>query len=410
MNIEISEFQKASERIKGLAYETPLLYSATFSKDAHCDIFMKMENQQKTGSFKIRGAGNKIAKMIECGDRSPVVAASAGNHAQGVSHAASKFGIQSTIVMPEFAPIAKIQATESYGAHIVLHGNGYDDAYQKACDICEKEGAKFIHPFDDIDVITGQGTVALEILEQLPDADVVLVPAGGGGLLAGVACAIKQLRPDVKVYGVQSENADAIAKSFECKGHAETETAVTIADGIAVKNPGLITTELINQYADGIIRVSDDDIAYSVFMLMERCKHVVEPAGATTIAAALSGAIDMTGKKVVCLLSGGNIDVTLISDIIDRSLAYRSRIIDFYVTIPRLGRNLEKVMNIICENKGNMLYFERINSGYVPDQNSTCYLIRVETHGPEHSQKILKEIADAGYKVIYCSEIAKNIL
>ncbi len=308
MDIELKDFETAQERLRPILHHTELDLSSTFSAMTGGKIYLKCENRQKTGSFKIRGASNKIAAMIERGERCPVVASSAGNHAQGVACAAKKFGIPATIVMPKTAPIAKAQATEGYGAKVVLAGDCYDDAYARACEICREEGAAFLHPYNDLEVIAGQGTLGLEVLGDLPSVDIVIVPAGGGGLLAGVAAAIKQVNPRVKVYGVQAEGADAIARSFREGKLVTTDTASTIADGIAVKAPGDISVELIRRYADGVLTVSDTAIADAILLLLERCKQVVEPAGATPLAAVLSGALDVKGKRVVCVLSGGNIE------------------------------------------------------------------------------------------------------
>ena len=256
MNIELRDIKNAAQRLKPILHHTELDLSSTFSSMTGGSIYLKCENRQKTGSFKIRGASNKIASLVEQGQLQSVVASSAGNHAQGVAYAAKKFGIPATIVMPESAPIAKVQATEGYGAKVVLSGACYDDAYTKAREICDSEGATFLHPYNDVDVIAGQGTLGIEMLGDLPTVDIILVPAGGGGLLAGVAAAVKQLNPRVKVYGVQAEGANAIARSFREKRLVTTETASTIADGIAVKVPGDITVDIINQYADGVVTVA----------------------------------------------------------------------------------------------------------------------------------------------------------
>ena len=290
------DFEKARKRLEPILHHTNLDLSSTFSAMTGGEIYLKCENAQKTGSFKIRGASNKIASLVESGNGCAVVASSAGNHAQGVAYAANRFGIPATIVMPKAAPIVKVQATEGYGARVVLAGDCYDDAYAEACRICKEEGALFLHPYNDEDVMEGQGTLGLEILDDLPDVDMIIVPAGGGGLLAGVASAVKSVRPDVEVCGVQSEGADAIARSFKEKKLISTNSAATIADGIAVKQPGDKTVEIINKYADNVVTVSDTEIADAVLLLMERCKQIVEPAGATPVAAVLSGKLDVKGK------------------------------------------------------------------------------------------------------------------
>ncbi len=279
--LELKDFEAAADRLKNVIHNIPLSTSATFSAMTGAEVYLKYENQQKTGSFKVRGAYNKIMKRYAEGDLHAVVASSAGNHAQGVAFAASSVGVKSTIVMPRSTPIAKVSATQGYGADVVLAGNIYDEAYAKACEICEETGAEFIHPFDDEDVMAGQGTIALEILRDLPFVDMIFVPAGGGGLLAGVAACIKQINPRVQVIGVQAEGAPAIANSFRAGERMPSDSVHTIADGIAVKTPGEKTFEYIQKYVDRVVTVSDDEIASAVLLLlMERCKQIVETAGA----------------------------------------------------------------------------------------------------------------------------------
>ena len=401
MDIELKDFELAQERLRPILHHTELDLSSTFSAMTGGKIYLKCENRQKTGSFKIRGASNKIAAMIERGEKCPVVASSAGNHAQGVAYAAKKFGIPATIVMPKAAPIAKAQATEGYGAKVVLAGDCYDDAYARACEICREEGAAFLHPYNDLEVIAGQGTLGLEILGDLPSVDVVIVPAGGGGLLAGVAAAIKQLNPRVKVYGVQAEGADAIARSFREGRLVTTETASTIADGIAVKAPGDITVELIRRYADGVLTVSDTAIADAILLLLERCKQVVEPAGATPLAAVLSGALDVKGKRVVCVLSGGNIDVSFIQSIIERGLVARHRRIKFVVTLLDRPGSLMQMLGVISSAGANILQIEhdKLSEGLNP--NETNVHVSLEVGGEEHGNAVIAALREKGYIVEY---------
>jgi threonine dehydratase len=294
---------------------------------AGADIYLKCENLQKTGSFKVRGAYNKIARMTESGPLPHLVAASAGNHAQGVAYAAEVVGAKATIVMPRSAPLAKVSATEGYGPEIVLHGSGYDEAYEKARAICDEQGATFVHAYEDEDVIAGQGTIGLEILSSMPTADAIIVPAGGGGLLAGIAACVKQVNPRIKVFGVQADGADAIVRSFREKRHVATETAATIADGIAVRNPGEITTGIIREYADDMVTVSDAELAEAILLLLERTKLVVEPSGAAAVAAVINRKLpELAGKRVVCVLSGGNIDVSIIHEVVEQGLISRGRL------------------------------------------------------------------------------------
>lgn len=399
MNIELNEFLKASQRISPILHHTELDLSTTFSNMTGGQIYLKCENRQKTGSFKIRGASNKIAKMVEAGDLSPVVASSAGNHAQGVAYAASRFGIDATIVMPEAAPIAKVKATEGYGARVVLAGSCYDDAYAKACEICEKEGARFVHPYDDADVIAGQGTIGIEILNDLPTADIVIVPAGGGGLLAGVACAVKQINPRVKVVGVQAEGADAIARSFRAKERICTDSSATIADGISVKAPGVLSTELLLRYADDVVTVSDTQIADAILLLLERCKLVVEPAGATPLAAVLNGKLDVAGKRVACLMSGGNIDVSFIQSIIERGLVARGRRIRFSVRLQDRPGSLAALLAEIAAARANILTVEHDKLSAELNPNETDVRFACEVGGPEDAEKLIATLRKKGYHV-----------
>ena len=404
MELELYDFERAAERLRPILHHTELDLSSTFSKLTGGKIYLKCENRQKTGSFKIRGASNKIACMIERGERCPVVASSAGNHAQGVAYASSRFGIPATIVMPKAAPIAKVQATEGYGAKVVLTGSCYDDAYQEALRICEEEGAKFLHPYNDLEVIAGQGTLALEILGDLPTADIIIVPAGGGGLLAGMAMAAHLLNPRVKVYGVQAEGAPAIALSFQQKKLVTTETAATIADGIAVKVPGDITVDLINKYAAGVVTVSEKEIANAILLLMERCKQIVEPAGATPLAAVLSGKIDVKGKRVVCLMSGGNVDVSFLQNIIEQGLVARNRRLKFVATLADRPGSLVQLLNILAEKRANVMsiahdqLYRRLNPG------QTSVHVICEVGGAEHGQSVIDAISATGVEVQIESE------
>ena len=399
VDISLSEIERAAERLKPILHHTELDLSSTFSGMTDAKIYLKCENRQKTGSFKIRGASNRIAAIVENGNIRPVVASSAGNHAQGVAYAASRFNIPATIVMPKAAPIAKVQATQGYGAKVVLAGDCYDDAYAEAMRICADEGAEFLHPYNDPDVIAGQGTLGLEILADLPYVDVIIVPAGGGGLLAGVASAVKQINPRVKVYGVQAKGADAIAQSFEKKTLVTTDTAATIADGIAVKAPGDLTVELINRYADGVVTVSDDEIANAILLLMERCKQIVEPAGATPLAAVLGGHIPVKGKRVVCVMSGGNIDVSFISNIIERGLVARNRRMKFIVTLIDKPGSLVGLLNVIAGAGANIITIEHDKLTARLGPNEISVHIACEVGGESHGAAVISALTGAGYLV-----------
>ena len=396
---ELSEIMAASRRLKNILHHTELDLSATFSRMSGGNIYLKCENRPKTGSFKIRGATNKISAMAERGERCPVVASSAGNHAQGVAYAASAFGIPATIVMPKSAPIAKIQATEGYGAKVVLAGSCYDEAYAKAREICEEEGAAFLHPYNDLEVIAGQGTLGLEILGDLPTVDVIIAPAGGGGLLSGLIAAVKQVNPRVKVYGVQAEGANAIAQSFREKRLITTPTTSTIADGIAVGSPGDITVDIINRWCDGVVTVSDIEISDAILLLMERCKMIVEPSGATPVAAVLNGKIDVKGKNVVCVLSGGNIDVSFVQSIIEQGMAARHRRIRFAVRLLDRPGSLVTMLSILADSGANILTIEHDKLGAGLNPNEVYVHIAVEVGGKAHAQAVLDELRNHGYAV-----------
>ena len=399
MNIELRDIKNAAQRLRPILHHTELDLSSTFSSMTGGSIYLKCENRQKTGSFKIRGASNKIASLVEQGQVQSVVASSAGNHAQGVAYAAKKFGIPAIIVMPESAPIAKVQATEGYGAKVVLSGSCYDDAYTKAREICDSEGATFLHPYNDVDVIAGQGTLGIEILGDLPTVDLILVPAGGGGLLSGVAAAVKQLNPRVKVFGVQAEGANAIARSFREKRLITTETASTIADGIAVKAPGDITVDIINQYVDDVVTVSDREISSAILLLMERCKQIVEPAGATSLAAALGGKIDVEGKNVVCLLSGGNIDVSFIQNIIEQGLVARNRRLKFIAKLIDRPGSLVQLLNVLAQAGANVLTVQHDKLMLGLNPNETYVRIACEVGGKAHGSIVMSELKNHGYQV-----------
>ena len=399
MELELREIELAAKRLAPILHHTELDYSATFSAMTGGEIYLKCENRQKTGSFKIRGASNKIAALVERGELSSVVASSAGNHAQGVACAAKKFGIPATIVMPKSAPIAKVQATEGYGAKVVLSGDCYDDAYKTACGICEEENAVFLHPYNDLEVIAGQGTLGLEILGDLPTVDIIIVPAGGGGLLAGVAACVKQINPRIKIIGVQAEGANAIARSFSEKKYICTDSVSTIADGIAVKSPGDITVDFINRYADDVVTVNDMEISEAILLLMERCKQIVEPSGATPVAAVLKGKVDVKGKKVVCLLSGGNIDVSFIQSIIEQGLVSRHRRLKFTATLLDKPGSLGKLLGNIASLGANILSVEhdRLSAGLNP--NETNVHIACEVGGEEHGKNVINELINSGFNI-----------
>ncbi len=400
MSLQVKDVELAAQRLRDAIHPIPVTYSTTFSRMSGGEIYLKHENQQKTGSFKIRGAYNKIARLMETEKLQAVVASSAGNHAQGVAFAATSLGIKSTIVMPASAPIAKVSATEGYGAKVVLHGDCYDDAYNKACEIAETENAVFIHPYNDYDVMAGQATIGLEIIKDIPTVDMVIVPAGGGGLLAGVAFLLKSINPKIKVVGVQAEGAKAIYKSFKNKKLTTTDTVQTIADGIAVKIPGDKTVEIINEYVDEIVTVTDEEIASTILLLLERSKQVVEPAGATPLAAVINNKLDVAGKKVVCVLSGGNIDVSFIHKIVEKGLVGRGRQVRFNTVMVDTPGSLEKFARIVSTCGANIIMVQHDRLRADLKFNEAILHVVCEVAGFEHTKKLVSELESNGYKVI----------
>lgn len=398
--LSVNDFQTAASRLKNVIHTIPLSSSKTFSEMSGAEVYLKYENQQKTGSFKVRGAYNKIMKRYEEGGLSAVVASSAGNHAQGVAFAASQIGVPATIVMPRSTPIAKVSATEGYGAKVVLHGAIYDEAYAKACEIVEQEGAEFIHPFDDEDVMAGQGTIALEILSDLPTVDMVFVPAGGGGLVSGIAACIKQINPRIQVIGVQAEGANSIVASFQKDAIMPSSSVHTIADGIAVKTPGSKTMQYINQYVDKMVTVSDSEIAGAILLLIERTKQVVEPAGAAPLAAVLNQKINIAGKKVCCVLSGGNIDVSFIHKIVEKGLVTRCRHLKFSTIMPDAPGALERFAHLVAENNANIIRFQHDRVQADLDIGDAIIHVVCEVGGKEHGERLLSTLRKNGYQIL----------
>ncbi|MDL2323736.1 threonine ammonia-lyase [Ruminococcaceae bacterium OttesenSCG-928-A16] len=364
------------------------------------NLWLKTENLQVTGSFKLRGAYYKISQLTEEEKRRGVIACSAGNHAQGVALAAQKKGIPALICIPDSAPISKIEATRRFGATVELVPGTYDDAYAHALQLKEERALTFIHPFDDEDVIAGQGTIGLEILDQMPDVEAVIVPIGGGGLISGLAFAIKSLRPQCKVYGVQAANAPSMMKSIQ-KGKSITlDTVATFADGIAVKHPGDTTFDLVRRYVDGIVSVSEDEIASAILALMERQKLVAEGAGAVSVAAALFDKIDLENKKTVCLLSGGNIDVNILSRVITRGLVNSGRNASLTIALVDKPGQLEGVSHIVSAHGGNVVSVQYDRS----DPNmaiNTCYLkLALETRDHAQIEEIATALGKAGFTIV----------
>ena len=381
MDFGIKDINEAKHRLNGIVRKTHIMPFDFASKLLSANVYLKCENHQNTGSFKIRGAANKIVKLKDSVSKKDMfITASAGNHAQGVASAATKCGMKSKVIMPTAAPLAKIEATKDYGAEVELYGSSFDEAYEYA----SKQDGIFIHPYNDYDVIAGQGTIGLEILNDFDDVEVVLVPAGGGGLLSGVACAIKNVNPKVKVIGVQSENANAIAESFKAKKKIVKNTKGTIADGIAVGNPGDKCIGLINKYVDDMISVKDEDIAASIMYLLERCKQVVEPAGAASVAALLNKQKMFKGKNVCSILSGGNVDMNTLGNIIDQGLFSRFRKAEFILKVEDNSKCIEEIISIFIESGANIL---SLTIDKIPKRHDVAYqriYIACELRGEEH--------------------------
>ena len=393
----LSEIKKAQTNLKGISKKTALIYSDVFSNESGNTVYIKPENLQITGAFKIRGAYNKICKLTPKEKERGVITSSAGNHAQGVAYSAEKLGIVATIVMPKTTPLIKVEATKSYGANVILFGDCYDEAYTQAKILEKKHNYVFIHPFDDLDVMYGQGTIACEILEEIEDMDCILVPVGGGGLIGGIALAAKALNPNIKIIGVEPEGAKAMKDSIDNNEIVNLATVRTIADGVAVKKPGNITFEIIQNYVDEIVTVSDFDIMESFLLLLEKHKLIAEASGALSFAGLKK--IQEKGKKVACILSGGNIDVVTISSMIDRGLVSRGRLFCFSIEMPDIPGELVKVSTILAKANANVIKLDH-NQFKTLDRFMQVQLeITAETNGHEHVATIINELAKGGYKV-----------
>lgn len=396
--LTLDSVYRASYVLKSVVRKTDVIYAPKLRPGT--DIYLKTENLQITGSFKVRGAYYKMSQLSPEEKAKGVIACSAGNHAQGVALAAQKNGIKAVICLPDGAPISKVEATKSYGAEVCLVEGVYDDAYNKALSLRDEMGYTFIHPFDDPDVIAGQGTIALELQDQIPDMDAVIVPIGGGGLISGVAFTLKMLNPKIKVYGVQAAGAPSMRNSIKDEQIETLSSVSTIADGIAVKRPGNLTYEICSKYVDEIVTVTDDEISAAILALMEQHKFVTEGAGAVAVAAAMFGKIDLEGKKTVCLLSGGNIDVTILSRVITRGLLMSGRNCQLMIELMDKPGQLTNVSRIISELDGNVIsvHHERANEG--SDVNG-CYLrLALETRNFEHIADIRKALIDNGFKIV----------
>lgn len=388
----------AGQTIAPVIRRTDLIAATSMFKTS--EVYLKCENLQVTGSFKVRGSCNKILNLSEAEKQQGVIACSAGNHAQGVALAAKLGGIKATICIPAVAPLSKIEATRSYGAEVVLVDGVYDDAAAKAAQLQAVSGATFIHPFDDEDVIAGQGTIGLEILEQLEDVDAVIVPIGGGGLISGVAYAIKTLRPQCQVYGVQAEGAPGMVFSVTNRCVSQLDCVATVADGIAVKRPGELTYQICEKYVDGIVTVTDDEIATAMLYLMEKQKLVAEGAGAVSVAAALFNKVDLEHKKTVCIISGGNVDVSILSRAINKGLIKTGRKVELHVQLPDKPGQISAVTALVAKTGANVVSIHHDRAGEDLEL-STCMLhIELETRDHEHIVEIKRLLKAGGFRLL----------
>ncbi len=395
--LTLKDCQDAWDVVRGQVRHTPLKRSNSLSVMTGADMHLKLENFQRTGSFKVRGALNKIHSLTAEERRRGVVAASAGNHAQGVAYAAARAGVKATIFMPEEASLAKVVATRGYGAEVHLIGRDYQEAYENAVAHCEREKATFVHAFDDLKVMAGQGTLGLEIHEDVSDVDTVLVPIGGGGLISGVATALKGLRPKIRVVGVQAEGASTIAPSLQKGRPVSLDSVETMADGIAVRNVGKHTFPIIQKVVDEVVTVSEPEISAALLFLLERAKSVVEGAGAVTLAAAMHGKTDLKGRKAVAVVSGGNIDMNLVGRIIQRGLVKEGRIAVVETVISDRPGSLAAFLALLGRHKASVIDLHHDRDRNDIPLNRTGLEVHVETRGPDHIAELRRALAQAGY-------------
>lgn len=394
--LSLDKFEEASEKIKEVTLDTKLIYSDYFSVKTGNKVFLKPENMQFTGAYKVRGAYYKMSTLSEEDRSKGIITASAGNHAQGVAYAAKCYGVKATIVMPTTTPLIKVNRTKGYGAEVVLYGDVYDEACKKAYELADEHGYTFIHPFDDFGVATGQGSIAMEIIKELPLVDYILVPVGGGGLATGVSTLAKMLNPKIKVIGVEPEGANCLQESLK-EGKVVTLPSVsTIADGTAVKTPGAKLFPYLQKYLDGVITVPDADLVVSFLDMVENHKMVVENSGLLTVAALRQ--LDVKDKKVVCILSGGNMDVITMSSVVQQGLILRDRIFTVSVLLPDKPGELSKVSSVIARESGNVIKLEHNQFVSINRNAAVELIITLEAFGTEHKAQIMKALEDEGYK------------
>jgi threonine dehydratase len=395
----IDDIRDARERIREHVHMTPLEHSSEFSRLLGNQIYHKLENLQMTGSFKVRGALNAVLTLGDAQRDAGVIAASAGNHAQGLAHGARIIGIKATIVMPVTTPLVKLEAVKRNGAEVIRYGESYDESAAHAFEIAQSSGAHMVHPFNDPAVIAGQGTIALEILEQFPDVDAVIVPVGGGGLISGIGTVLKSLAPRVQVIGVQASGADSMAQSLAAGDVRTLDRAVTIADGIRVATPGDLTLDICRDVVDQLVTVDDDDIANAVLMMVETDKSVVEGAGATPLAALLQQRVGLRGKKVLLVVSGGNIDVNVLSRIIERGLVKTGRLIRIKATLADRPGSLTHITNCLAEMEANVITVSHDRAFAKNRLDETQVEFSLETRGSEHAREIVQSLENSGYIV-----------
>ena len=396
--LDLEKIYQARERIKDVVVNTPFSYAPYLSEVASCEVYLKKENLQVTGAFKIRGAYNKIASLSDAQRACGVVAASAGNHAQGVALSASKFGIKAVIIMPESTPLTKINGVKHFGAEVILAGCNYDEAYAYATKYGEENSLTFVHPFEDEEVIAGQGTVALDILDSCEDIDTVIIPVGGGGLISGMAIALKAKNPNIEVIGVSATGAPALKNSFDLKYTVDSESVRTIADGIAVRDSSAITLDHMLKNVDRFISVDDEEIASAILFLLERQKLVVEGAGAVGVAALLHNKLDsLQGKKVAVVLSGGNMDVTLLSVIIEKGLLKSGRKMNVTVTLIDKPGSLHRFTSLLQELNANIVHIAYDRTSISLDYGDANVTVHMETKGDKHQREIFDTLKSEGY-------------
>lgn len=396
-NVTLQDIQRAYAKIKEVVLETPLKRSNYLSDFFSKNIYLKMENLQNTGAFKVRGASNKLFSLTRTQRKKGVIAASAGNHAQGVAYQAKKLGIHATIVMPENTPMVKVLATKGYGAKVILKGKDYDEAYRQAKKIQRKTHAAFVHAYEDPYVIAGQGTIALEILNKKPDVEALIVPVGGGGLISGIAIAAKSINPKIKVIGVQAKGSCSMAQSFKLGRAIQLKSGKTMAEGIDSKKTSPYTLGFIKKYVDNIVTVTDEEIAESIVQLLEKTKTLVEGAGAVTLASLLSGKLKLKEKNIVCVLSGGNIDVTTLSHILERGLVEEGRMVRVSVTLDDKPGALHYLTGILSDLKANIMQVSHDRSLLKLAYGKTKVLLTLETRGQNHIKEVLHKLKTSGY-------------